>query len=85
MPMEFQRNIEKYKENNVVVFEGIDFFVIWFLLVTKNYNYLASKYVDMGGRFQSREEVIAFLKKRVSKIAVSRTSPTANVIFNGIQ
>lgn len=85
MPGEFQKNIEKYEQNNAIIFEGIDFFIIWFLLVTKNYNYLASKYVDLGGRFQSPDEVIAFLKMRVAKIKMKRISTTANVIFNGIQ
>ena len=84
MPGEFQKNIEKYKQNNAVIFEGIDFFIVWFLLVTKNYKYLASKYVDINQQFQSQEEVILFLKKRISRIEVNRISPTANVIFNGI-
>ncbi len=85
MPVEFQKDIEKYKENDAIVFQGIDFFVIWFLLITRNYKYLASKYVDLREQFASTDEVVAFLKKRVSKIDVKRISPNANVIFNGIQ
>lgn len=85
MPEEFQKNIEKYKQNNAVIFEGVDFFVVWFLLVTHNYKYLASKFVDIGERFQSQEEIIAFLKQRVAAISVKRNTPTANVILNGIR
>ena len=61
------------------------FFVVWFLLVTKNYKYLASKYVDIGERFKTQEEIVAFLKKRVSRIPVTRVNPNVNVIFNGIR
>lgn len=84
MPVEFQENIEKYKANNAIVFEGIDFFVIWFFLVTKNYNALAKHYVDIAGQFNSKEEIICFLKERVAAIPVTRVHPNANVIFNGI-
>ena len=85
LPIEFQKNKDKYAENNAVIFKEIDFFVIWFLLVTKNYKYLASKYIDLGNRFKSQEEVIAFLKQRVAAIPVTRVSPNANVIFNNIR
>jgi fatty acid desaturase len=85
MPLEFKRNIEKYKANNAVVFQGIDFFVIWFLLVTHNYKYLASKYVDLSDRFKSQDEVIAYLKQRVARIPMTRQHYNANVIFNGIK
>ena len=85
MPEEFQKNIEKYKENGAVIFKEIDFFVVWFLLVTKNYKYLASKYVDLNEQFKSQDEIIAFLKKRVSSIPVQRVNLNVNVIFNGIK
>ncbi len=85
MPLEFKRNIEKYKANNAVVFQGIDFFVIWFLLVTHNYKHLASKYVDLSDRFKSQDEIIAYLKQRVASIPMTRQHYNANVIFNGIK
>ncbi|MBL0310027.1 MAG: fatty acid desaturase [Bacteroidetes bacterium] len=85
MPEEFQKNIEKYKDNHAVIFQGIDFFVVWFLLVSHNYKYLASKFVDIGERFKTQEEVIAFLKQRVAAIPVKRNTPNANVILNGIR
>lgn len=85
MPGELLKNIEKYKANNAVIFKEIDFFVIWFLLVTKNYKYLASKYVDIREQFTTQEEIIAFLKTRIARIQMKRNTNTANVIFNGIQ
>lgn len=85
MPLEFQKNIEKYKENNAVIFKEIDFFVVWFLLVTKNHKYLASKYVDLGERFKSQDEIVAFIKQRIAAIPVTRVNLNANVIFNNIR
>lgn len=85
MPGEVQQNIEKYKKGGAIIFQGVDFFVIWFLLVTGNFNFLASKYVDIRGEFNSREEVVAFLKMRVAKIPVTRVNVNANVLFNNIK
>lgn len=85
MPIEFEKNVEKYAQNEAVIFQGIDFFVIWFLLVSKNYKYLASKFVDIGDRFKTQDEIIAFLKQRVARIPVTRVNPNVNVIFNGIK
>ena len=85
MPLEFQKNIEKYKSNGAVVFEGIDFFQIWFFLVTKQYNTLAKHFVDIRGAYTGEDEIIAFLKQRVAAIPITRVEPTANVVFNRIQ
>lgn len=84
MPIEFQENIEKYKANNAVVFEDTDFFVVWFMLMIKNYDYLANHFLDINEQFKTKEEIIAFLKVRVAKIDVKRVHPNVNVIFNGI-
>jgi len=51
-----------------VIFEGIDFFVVWFLLMTKNYKTLAKKFVHLDDSYKNDEEVIAFLKERVKKV-----------------
>jgi len=85
MPIEFEKNVEKYAQNEAVIFQGTDFFVIWFMLVTKNYKYLASKFVDVGERFKTQDEIIAFLKQRVASIPVTRVNVNANVIFNNIK
>lgn len=85
MPGELEKNIEKYKQNGAIIFQGIDFFVIWFLLVTGSYKFLASKYVDIRNEFKNQEEVIAFLKMRVAKIQLTRVSLNANVFFNNIR
>jgi fatty acid desaturase len=67
MPVEFQQNIEKYVSNRAVIFEGIDFFFVWFLLMTKSYKTLASHFVDAGHQFKNQDEIIAFIQSRLQK------------------
>jgi fatty acid desaturase len=84
MPAELSNNIERYKSNGAIVFQGIDFFVIWFLLMTKNYRKLSKHYVDIRQEFTTQEEIIAMLKERVKRFNMKRIHPNANVIFNSI-
>lgn len=67
MPVEFQQNIEKYVANRSVIFHGIDFFMVWFMLMIKNYKFLADRLVDAGGFYKTTEEKIDFIKSRLAK------------------
>jgi fatty acid desaturase len=71
MPGNFKANINTYKKNNAIVFSGLDYFQIWFLLMTKNYKKLASSFVDLG-ESRTKEEIIRFLKSRTRRINISR-------------
>ncbi|WP_141732215.1 fatty acid desaturase family protein [Oligoflexus tunisiensis] len=84
MPVEFQKNIEKYKENNAVIFQGLDFFAIWYFLMIKDYQKLAQHYVDIRGQFQSQDAIMAFLRSRVAKLDVKRSTLNANVVLNRV-
>lgn len=68
MATDFIKNADKYGENKAIVFEKVDFFAVWFLLVTHQYKVLAKHYVNIGNRFSSDEEVIEFLKSRTKKL-----------------
>ena len=68
MPVDFIKNQNIYASQKAVVFEGVDYFYIWFLLMTKNYNKLASKFVNINHAFPDRDSIIAFLKTRTAKI-----------------
>ena len=50
------------------MFEGVDYFVIWFLLMTKQYGTLAKHYVDLSGTNPSKQEIIQLLRERTKKI-----------------
>lgn len=66
MPDNFQQNIDTYKKNNAIVFSGLDYFQIWFLLMIKNYKKLAANYVELG-EVKNKDEIIKFLKSRTQK------------------
>ncbi|MDX2001046.1 MAG: fatty acid desaturase [Chitinophagales bacterium] len=68
LPKDFQKHKAEYAANRAIVFEGLDFFVIWFLLMTKNYKALAKKFVHLDDRLKTEAEVIAFLKERTRRI-----------------
>lgn len=68
MPNNFLQNIEEYKRNDVVVFSGLDYFQIWFLLMTKNYGYLSKRFVSLSDKFDSQAAITTFLKSRTRTV-----------------
>jgi hypothetical protein len=64
MPEDFRRNLSTYASEGALVFEGIDFFGIWFLLMLRRYDALARRVVQLGGARLSEAELIALLQKR---------------------
>ncbi|MEP7109860.1 MAG: fatty acid desaturase [Ferruginibacter sp.] len=67
MPVNFKENITTYSKNNAIVFSGLDYFQIWFLLMTKNYKKLAANFVDLREK-RTADEIVNFLKSRTRKI-----------------
>jgi hypothetical protein len=67
-PVYFQKTLDKYIENNAIVFDGIHFLHVFAWLMRKRYDLLAKHFVNIGNRFSSDEEVIAFLKSRTEKV-----------------
>jgi len=81
-PAEFERNIEEYGQNDAVVLRGVDFFQVWLLLMSGNWDRLARAFVRLpGAPERTHEEVIAFLRTRVRPIVApavpSAASPVA--------
>ena len=68
MPNDFLHNIEKYKQNEAVVFTDLDYFQIWFLLMIKNYKLLSKKFVPLTEDNASAEDIQRFLKSRTSRV-----------------
>lgn len=67
-PTEFLKNKDKYAENKAIVFDGLDFLQIFFILMKGRYDILAANFVNINNGFQTKEEVIALLKERTRKI-----------------
>jgi len=69
LPEEFSKNIPNYVKNKAIIFEGIDFFQVWFFLMTKQYGTLAKRLVVTDPEITTKEEAIAFLKQRTARIS----------------
>ena len=67
MPQDFLDNREMYAREGVIVFQGIDFFLVSVLLWTGQWRILAKRYVRIGEP-KTDDEVIALLKARVHPV-----------------
>lgn len=75
MPGEFHDNLATYASEGAIVFEGIDFFVVWLMLMLRRYDLLARRYVNLDGRTRSQEEIVALLRSRTALIVRSVPEP----------
>jgi len=64
---ELEDNLDKYIENDSIIFEEIDFFLVWLLLMLKRYDTLADHFVELRDEPRSKEEIIALMKRRLQK------------------
>lgn len=68
-PAEFADNATEYGRQDAIVFDGIDFFEVWLLLMRGRYDRLARAFVALpGAPERDPEEVVALLKSRVAPI-----------------
>jgi fatty acid desaturase len=65
-PVEFESNLPRYVANGAIVFENIDFFVVWVFLMTGSWRRLARAFVQLpGAPVLNEEQIIGLLKERV--------------------
>lgn len=69
-PKHFLDNLDEYKKNDALVFDGLDFLGVFVKLMNKKYDELADHVVNLGN-YSSKEEIIAMLKKRTQYIPFS--------------
>ena len=68
MPVDFKKNIDRYAEEKAIVFQKLDYFLIWFLLMTKNYKSLSKYFVDLSPeKRRTNTEIISMMKERVRR------------------
>ncbi len=77
MPDDFLDNRARYAAEGSVVFEGIDYFQIWVLLMLKRYDVLARHFVELGERQRSKAEIIAYLRARTQPVRAVTSRPAA--------
>jgi len=68
MPQHFFDNLNIYAENDAIIFEKIDYFVIWIFLMLKKYHWLEKYFVDLSEKKRSSEEIIQLMKSRTLAI-----------------
>lgn len=71
-PQYFQDTITNYSSNGAVVFCKIDFMMVSIYLLSKRYDLLAKHFVNIGDRFDSDTEIVAYLKVRVQRFKFSQ-------------
>lgn len=75
-PAEFAKNLDRYGQNDSIVFQGLDFFHVWLLLMLGRWSRLAQAFVQLpSAPVRTQDEVVAFLKARVRPMAVTGGSP----------
>jgi hypothetical protein len=68
-PAEFEQNRSVYGAQDAIVFDGIDFFMVWVLLMRGAYDKLASRFIRLpGAPERTDEQVIELLKSRLRPI-----------------
>ena len=69
MPDDFEAQRQRIAAEGAIVFRRIDYFVIWFLLMTKSYRTLARFWVHVGdGPAPTVEERVAIMRARVRPV-----------------
>ncbi len=65
MPVDFLDNLSTYRDTRSVVFRKLDYFIIWLLLMAKQYKFLSRFFVDLSEKKLTRDEIIALMKSRM--------------------
>jgi fatty acid desaturase len=68
MPDDFRTNVATYEKEGALVFDGVDFFIVWAMLMGKRYGWLAKRYVQLGATRPSDEALVALMKERTARI-----------------
>lgn len=74
----YENNRELYGREGAIVFDGVDFIGVWFLLMTHRHAALAKYLVQLpGAPVLSQEEAVALLRRRVTPIRTQLTARAA--------
>jgi fatty acid desaturase len=71
LPVDLIENKSRYAAEGAIVFAGLDFFMIWLLLMLRQYRWLARHYVPLSNSPKTEEEeIVAFLRARTRAICL---------------
>lgn len=76
-PNKFVEKLKEHADKDALVFNGIGFFDVGFALFFHRHGFLADRYVNIGQKKRSRDEVIALLKERLAPLKFDKESKKA--------
>jgi fatty acid desaturase len=80
-PAEFAQNLDRYGQNDSIVFQGVDFFQVWLFLMLGRWSRLAQAFVQLpSAPTRGHDEIVALLKARVRPVLSPPTSPSVSEI-----
>jgi hypothetical protein len=68
MPDELLSNVDTYRAQGAIVLEGLDYFMIWALLMVKAHGTLARRVVHLGGERRDHAATAALLRERLAPV-----------------
>lgn len=72
MPTDFESKLDVYRDRSAIVFDGIDYFQVWALLMLKRYHTLAKHFVDLSDTPRSEAQIVELLESRTLAIVDRR-------------
>jgi fatty acid desaturase len=80
MPADFLKNLDRYTAHRALVFDGLNYFHLWFFLMTRQYGRLSARLVNLNGMFADEQAAIDLLRQRTQKFQKAHltTSELAN-------
>jgi hypothetical protein len=73
IPGVFMKNIENFKKHKTFIFDGIHYLHIFFWVMNKRYDKLASHLVNIDNTFSSQQEAEELLRQRVMPVTVAHS------------
>lgn len=67
MPADFLKNLDRYVAHRALVFDGLNYFHIWFYLMTHQHRRLTARLVNLQGMFADEQEALEVLQRRLKK------------------
>jgi hypothetical protein len=66
-PLKYKQHVSKghYRDHAATAFSGTHVFELFFIIILKDYKMMASKFVDMSGRYPSTKDKQVILKQRL--------------------
>ena len=69
MPGDFRASLATYARERAIVFEGVDFFGVWMMLMLRRYDWLSRRVVALDGEPRPEREIIEFLRSRTQWVS----------------